>query len=71
MQDPNEYEVYPRGYTSAMSEEEEETTTEETGNEERAEEENPVAGFRLDGYTTLFDTKVSLTPVELVPGIKK
>lgn len=71
MQDPNEYEVYPRGYTSAMSEEEEETITEETGKDESTEEESNGTGFRLDGYTTLFDTKVSLTPVELVPLIKK
>lgn len=74
MQNPNEYDVYPRSYFNAMSEEEEpvpDETEKEQGPDEAA---GPAgAGFKLDGYTTLFDTKVSLTPVELIPltGVKK
>ena len=65
----NEYDVYYHKYAGAMSDEtvsdDAEVQQEDTEAVETKDQENtPV---QLDGYKTIFDIKVSLTPIELVP----
>ena len=68
-----EYNVYPRAYTMSEEEEialeEEISLEEETALEETYQEEQQAAQVALEGYTTVFDIKVALTPVELVPVV--
>jgi hypothetical protein len=65
MRKKSEYNVYPHSYPFAMSEEEDTLT--ETAGESREEEQKEAQTIQLEGYTTVFDIKVSLTPVELIP----
>ncbi len=71
MRNRQNYEVYHRRYIAAMSEEEgepmDETSVAEPDYEEPETETETPAGIQLEGYTTEFDIKVALTPVELVP----
>ena len=72
MRKKSEYNVFPRAYT--MSEDEETMLEEEAmPPDETTQEEQQAAQISLEGYTTVFDIKVALTPVELVPvvAIKK
>jgi hypothetical protein len=65
----NEYDVYYHKYASAMSDEllgEDVVESDNNTNSEVAKEEVP-SSIQLDGYTTEFDTRIALTPVELVP----
>ena len=64
----NEYDVYYHKYAGAMSDDgviDETEEQKEKEKEERNEQENTP--IHLDGYQTLFDIKVSLTPIDLVP----
>lgn len=63
-----EYDVYYHRYSGAMTDEllEEEATTTEQPYETPEEVPGTV---QLDGYNTVFDIKVSLVPVELVPVV--
>ena len=68
-----EYDVYYHRLAGTLSDElltEEETTTEEATAPlpDETTAEMPAA-IQLYGYETVFDVKVSLTPVELVPVI--
>jgi hypothetical protein len=66
-----EYDVYYHRLAGAMSDElnsEEETTEESIAPPEETKEEMPTA-IQLDGYETVFDQKVALTPVDLIPLI--
>jgi hypothetical protein len=67
MRKRSEYNVYPRAYM--MSEEEEDVLMEEEEvlTDETEREEQEATQVALEGYTTVFDIKVTLTPVELVP----
>ena len=62
------YNVYHRGYISAMSNDEEEQTYDNNTEEQDYGQEGKEAGIiQLEGYTTVFDVRVALTPVELIP----
>lgn len=69
------YNVHHRGYISAMSSNEDGQTDDSSATDEQeyGREEKEAAGIQLEGYTTVFDVKVALTPVELIPltNIKK
>ena len=60
-----EYDVYYHRYSGAMTDE---LLEEEASTEQPYETPEEVPGtVQLDGYNTVFDIKVSLVPVELVP----
>jgi hypothetical protein len=65
MRSKNEYNVQYDPYSSMFSDEEETAVEEESGEEN--EQPSVNGAIQFEGYNTVFDIKVSLTPVELIP----